>query len=48
MKETLWRLFCETGDPLAYLLYRMTERQDRTGEKPEKGQPFSAEKQTAG
>ena len=21
--ETIWQAFCETGDPLAYLLYRL-------------------------
>jgi len=22
MEQTLWELFCETGDPMGYLLYR--------------------------
>ena len=41
MKNTLWELFCETGDPLAFMLYRAAER-------AEKERPCGSEEQAAG
>jgi len=29
--EPLWELFCQTGEPLAYMLYRSAEEQKTGG-----------------
>ena len=34
METTLWELFCETGDPMGYLLYR-EEKRTETGNREE-------------
>ena len=30
--ELYWELFCATGDPVAYMLYRSAEGDEETGE----------------
>ena len=39
METTLWELFCETGDPMGYLLYREELRSDTAvpGTSPDRG-----------
>lgn len=29
--DSLWELFCKTGEPMAYMLYRAAEEQRDTG-----------------
>ena len=38
MEDQLWNLFCETGDPMGYLLYAAEKRKKDT-ERPKKTQP---------
>ena len=44
MDDQLWNLFCETGDPVCYLLYAAGQR-EKKNEKPEKSQPQPERKQ---
>lgn len=31
MKDSLWNLFCDTGDPMCWLCYRAANKWEQTG-----------------
>ena len=39
MEDQLWNVFCETGDPMGYLLYRAKKKEKSAGAEQAKPAP---------